>query len=114
MNLKEWIELENMAKDVYTAAIRADMPALISKVRLLQAHLPQNEYYLGEYVYVAKVNKRDGRTGYTLRRMGGAVLQEFPDLDYANRIAQYIDEHGGSYEADARRAAKLFVEGESK
>jgi hypothetical protein len=42
------------------------------------------------------------------------VLQEFPDLDYANRIAQYIDEHGGSYEAEARRAAKLFVEGESK
>lgn len=72
--------------------------------------------FYGKSVYVTRVNKRDGRTVYALCRRDSqyqAVLQEFTDLDYANKIAQYIDEHGGSYESEARCAAKLFVEGES-
>lgn len=65
--------------------------------------------YEGVHIAVRPVRKGDGSTRWALYRPGmrSAVLDELDDLGTANRVAGYIDAHGGSYDAAARRAAKL-------
>lgn len=67
--------------------------------------------FRGEFVAVRLVHQRNGGIAYVVFRPDApsAVLDMFGTLEFANLVAQYVEQAGGSYEAQIRKAAKKYA-----
>ena len=70
-------------------------------------------WYIGRDIAVRQINKRGGAIAFGLHRPDdrNGIIDEFPDLAFANNVAFYIDSHGGSYGSEERKAAKEYAKG---
>lgn len=67
--------------------------------------------FRGEFVAVRLISKRNGGIGFVIYRPDApsAILDEFGTVDFANLVAQYVEQAGGSYEGSVRKAAKAYA-----